>query len=186
MLITLEIVLLLGFQILAGFLYNQLALIVSFFMTGMALGAAMVSWCVKQGVGPALTRSLLIMIQFLIGLFALGNIGVLYLLQHLSKGGEQWIPLAALFSILAFAGGALGGGHFCLAVKVMSGLDVPSVRIGGGLYALDLLGSALGALTACLFILPLYGLTVTMVVFAALCFTSLLVLMLSFNTVKLD
>jgi hypothetical protein len=56
--------------------------------------------------------------------------------------------------------------HFSLATRVLAGNTVASEKIGGGLYGLDLLGAAGGALIASLFLIPLYGLLTTLYLFA--------------------
>jgi hypothetical protein len=96
--------------------------------------------------------------------------------------------LPVIFSALALVGGILGGMHFALAVKTLSTsgmsedeprMPADSIRMAQGgprLYALDLAGAALGALTASLFLLPIYGLVTTMVAMTLLVFASLIIL----------
>jgi predicted membrane-bound spermidine synthase len=72
--------------------------------------------------------------------------------------------IGLLFSGLSLIIGVLGGMHFGLAVSVTASTGVAVEKIGGALYALDLTGSAAGALIASLFMIPIYGLMNTLVV----------------------
>ncbi|MCP4347426.1 MAG: hypothetical protein GY795_18125 [Desulfobacterales bacterium] len=177
---ALEIVIILGFQIMAGFVYKQLALIIAFFMAGLGLGTGLVAWFSKYRQAsvffPARAQTWLILVQAVLCFYLIGITGLLYLLQNLI------IPVGRIFSVLAFIGGILGGSHFSLAVKTVSGQATPSAMTGGGLYALDITGSAGGALAASLFLLPLYGVATTLVLFSMFGFGSLLALIFSKKT----
>ena len=50
-----------------------------------------------------------------------------------------------------------GGIHFSLAVCAFALIDVPSEKIDGELYAMDLIGSAGGVLIVTLFVVPILG-----------------------------
>ncbi|MCP4106465.1 MAG: hypothetical protein GY749_13185 [Desulfobacteraceae bacterium] len=175
---ALEIVIILSFQIMAGFVYKQLALIIAFFMAGLGLGTGLVA-CFSQYRGqapvffPARALTWLILVQAVLCFYLIGITGLLYLLQNLI------IPVGRIFSVLAFIGGILGGSHFSLAVKTVSVPATPSAMTGGGLYALDITGSAGGALAASLFLLPLYGVATTLMLFSMFGFGSLLALIFS-------
>jgi spermidine synthase len=161
-----EIVLLLSFQVFAGFVYRQVALIIALFMVGMALGAAFLSRLADR---PIRARSWLMACQ---GAFCLLLVALALLLQAL----QNWLDmfrhtsadmfLTGVFAVLALISGFLGGMHFSLAVRVLAGNTVASEKIGGGLYGLDLFGAAGGALIASLFLIPLYGLLTTLYLFA--------------------
>jgi spermidine synthase len=171
-----ELILLLGFQLFAGYVYTQLALIIAAFMTGLALGAALYTGLTLR-VGHA--RHWLLLVQFLLALYLGGTVHILFWLQHrldrVPGTGTAW-QLGLVFIGLALAGGILGGLHFSLAVKTWAGSEVPSGKIAGGLYGLDLVGAASGALLAALVLLPLYGLITTLGLFTLLNLASLAVL----------
>lgn len=175
-----EIVLLLGFQILAGFVYTQLALIIAFFMAGLAVGAGIQACSSGGSEHPTVARNRLFGIQALICAYLVAIIGILFLLRNQLQSGAFFFSPGVVFSLLALMGGILGGLHFSLAVRVISGSEVPSGRIGGGLYALDLVGAAVGALITSFFFLPVYGLISTLSAFSWLTFGSLLALIVSF------
>ena len=166
-LMSMEIVLLLAFQVFAGFVYRQVALIIALFMVGMALGAALLS---KLGDRPMRARFWLMACQGMLCLFLVALAFLFQVLQHwldASARGSTDLSLTVVFAVLALIFGFLGGIHFSLAVRVLAGATVASEKIGGGLYGLDLLGAAGGALIASLFLIPLYGILTTIDVFAA-------------------
>jgi spermidine synthase len=155
---VLQMVLLLAFQILEGFLYLQLALILSFFMAGLAAGAVWISIRIKSA--PLVKR--LIRIQALIGLYPLFLISILYLLHGKFRLAVSSAFLAWLFPALSFIAGVLGGALFSLAVEVIAETGLPLKGAGGRLYALDLTGAAAGLLPATFMLLPVYGLIYTL------------------------
>jgi spermidine synthase len=172
-----QIVLLLAFQVFAGFLYRQVALIVSLFMVGMALGAAVVNALAAR---PIRARVWLATCQGMLCLFLIVMVELLQAMHgwlEAPGGGPADSLLVAVFSVLALFLGFLGGIHFSLAVRVQAGATVASARIGGGLYGLDLLGAAFGALMASLFLIPLYGIITTIHIVAAGTGISLLALL---------
>jgi len=149
-LIVIEVVLVLVYQIIEGSVYRQMALIISLFMAGLAAGSALVR--TLRGAGA----HRLFMIQ--IGLAA--YLGALYLLFSVFRGpvfdnlGHD--AMLVLFSALAFFAGMFGGGQFCAAVGCSE-----KVR-GAGLYAADLIGASAGALAGSLFFLPVLGIPKTL------------------------
>ena len=164
---VLEMVLLLGFQILQGFLYRQLALIIAFFMAGMSLGTGILS-ILSSRIGTP--RRWLVSVQTVLALYLIGTLSLLYwLYQQLQENPQMSLPMSVVFSLLALAAGVLGGCHFALGVQTFSNLPGYSGATGPGLYALDLIGAAGGVLIASLVILPLFGIPTTMLVLTLLC-----------------
>ncbi len=163
-----QVALLLGFQILAGFVYRQLALIIALFMAGLALGTAWADGWSRGGWAPGRTFRGLLAAQTAWAIFPLALMGALLGLRELLAGGDTAIPIGVPFSALALAAGTLGGAHFSLAVLVMSGTETASATVGGGLYAVDLVGAGLGALAGSLFLIPVHGLPTTLGIFALL------------------
>jgi spermidine synthase len=174
---VLQVVFLLSFQIIEGFVYRQLALIIAFFMTGLAVGAG---WISRQHLSSPKTNvawRLFIRVQAGVCLLPIGLM-LFFPLIHgeipnfLSPAAMGW-----LFSGLSLITGILGGVHFALAVMVMAGAGVALEKIGGGFYALDLAGAAAGVLMAALFIIPVYGIMNMLVFLSILSGISLLTLL---------
>jgi spermidine synthase len=141
-----EVIALLGYQCLYGFVYHSLWLVTGGFMAGLAAGSA-----VSARVGPLSAERL-----FLRGLIVMGlcSGGVAILLEILVRHGRAVTPgTVALLGLIALAGAATG------AVFGAGSALVPGEarRIAGGLYAVDLAGSALGSLLTVVFLVPLAG-----------------------------
>jgi spermidine synthase len=151
---VLQMVFLLSFQILEGFLYLQLALILSFFMAGLAAGAAGISQ--KVNLPSLIIR--FIRVQALIGLFPLFLIAILYLLHGNLGPAVSSTVIIWLFPALSFIAGAMGGALFSLAVGILDETGFSLKGAGGKLYAIDLTGAAFGMLLATFLLLPVYGL----------------------------
>lgn len=150
---TLEIVLLILYQVQLGSLYRQLGMLIAAFMVGMAAGAAAGSRLAERRRAGA---GLLAGAQGGLALLALvlalglrhGFPGLLAPWEYLSKAGYA---LA-----LALAGGG-GGAIFALSAALWA-RNQPEARAQGGiLYAADLLGATLGTLGASLLIIPVWG-----------------------------
>jgi spermidine synthase len=174
---VLQVVFLLSFQIIQGFVYRQLALIIAFFMTGLAVGSGWISWQKPSQLKTNVAQGLFIRVQALVCMLPLGLMVFLPLIHgeiqnFLSPAAMDW-----LFSGLSLITGILGGVHFALAVIVMAGTGVALEKIGGGFYALDLTGAAAGILIAALFILPIYGIMNTLIFLSTLSGISLLTLL---------
>lgn len=122
----------------------------------------------------------LFLIQSILAVYLLGTLGVFFSLQHqLQNSPQAPLPVGVVFSLLALVGGILGGLHFSFGVQSVSSLPGSSGSAGPKLYALDLLGATAGVLAASLFILPIYGLTTTMLALAVLCVAGALTLIRS-------
>ena len=165
---VLQVIVLLSFQIIEGFVYRQLALIIAFFMTGLALGAGWIASQMPSRAGSHFARVRFIRVQALVGVLPLGMVLFLSLIQGEILNGLSPAAMGWLFSGLSLITGILGGVHFALAVKVMAGTGVALARIGGAFYALDLAGAAAGILIVALFILPIYGILNTLVFLSTL------------------
>jgi spermidine synthase len=171
---VIEIALLLAFQILEGFVYTELALIISFFMAGTALGAAAAGRLSGRMVRP---RLWLAVVQGALSVYLITVLALFHVLQHAGTAAQAKPPMTVIFSLSALIAGILGGLHFALAVKSTSGPGTPSVTTGAGLYGLDLAGAAAGALLATLFLIPVYGLPRTLVALSLLTLGSALALL---------
>jgi spermidine synthase len=153
---VIQMVLLIVFQILEGALFLHLALMVALFMAGLAAGAAFMSRAprrIRKG-SPALKR--LIHVQALFSMLPFVLAGLFLLLHGPSRVAGGGLAIW-LFSGLSFVSGTLEGMHFAVAAAAMAELGQPATRIGGRLYAFDLLGSAGGLLAATFLLVPVFG-----------------------------
>ena len=150
--IGLEMLLLLGFQAVYGYVYQQLAIVIAGFMAGMALGSRLV---LRR---PALGGMRLLGItQMLVAVAPLALVGLFAAMERAGSaavlaGGRLGFPAAAL------ACGMLGGFGFPLASRIFFSARRPSDRSRlGALYALDLAGSCLAAILFSTWFVPVFG-----------------------------
>jgi spermidine synthase len=131
--IGVEVVLLIGFQALYGYVYHQVALLSGAFMAGLAAGAWSAAHSRRTVSLPA--------IQVVVAVAPVIACG----LQRYGPGVV--IALAAL-------AGMLGGYQFGVASRsYFSDVD----RHPGALYAFDLAGSCLGSLAVSAYTIPIFG-----------------------------
>ena len=146
--IGLEVMLLLGFQAIYGYVYRQLAILTAAFMAGMALG----SWNALRRP-PRRPMRAVALAQSGAALAPLALYAILTALTPSTAASQ------ILFPILALASGALGGYQFAAAAGLFGD--------PGGLYALDLAGSFLGAILFSAWLIPLFGFLATSLMMAA-------------------
>ena len=97
---SIQIILLLAFQIIEGFVYRQLALIIAFFMTGLAVGTGWVQWRLLPLTSAH--RSFFILAQGLICLYALGLMRLLPAVQESFRSILSPMAMGWIFTILNF------------------------------------------------------------------------------------
>jgi len=163
---ALEVVLLLGFQVLYGSLYRQVGLVVTAFMAGLAVGAWRANRGLDRGSAAGLSpaRLLLLLSGAIAGLAALlplllPQLGRLDALTGTALAGQGVVLL------LTFLLAALVGGQFPLAGATGSG---GAAATAARLYSADLAGAALGALLVSALLIPLLGVTAVCLLTAAL------------------
>jgi spermidine synthase len=157
---SLEIVLLLGFQILQGSLYHNIGLIVTMFMLGLSLGSLAMNRMLGRWTARGLAK-----LEFALAIYA-GLLPVMLTAlagitdpQLMSTCSQIAVPCATLIL------GLLAGMEFPLAGKAnFSGLAPTASR----LYTADLVGAALGALLVSTLLIPLIGVIGVCVVAVAL------------------
>ncbi len=170
--ITIEIVLILSFQIFYGFLYRQLGLLVGAFMAGLALGTFSGEQFFRQN--PQ-TRINLSFVQFLL-LAVISIISCSLLLFHQYVAFLKNIPDWFLFPSLAFTTGVVGGLQFPMASNALDSKKVDVEKAAGNLYGYDLAGSALGCIVTSIVLLPLLGIPRTLLFLAILSVITIVIL----------
>lgn len=171
---TIQIVILLSFQIIYGYVYYKLGLILTAFMAGLGLG----SLCAIMAM-PRIKRdlSLLIGAQLAICIYPIILPIVLYRLSNSSSMAVSWMGSNILFPFLPVIAGFIGGIQFPLANKMYLANEERGIgRVAGLSYGIDLFGSCLGALLTAIFLIPILGIAKTCWVAAAFNLTVLLLL----------
>jgi hypothetical protein len=144
----LEIALLLAFQVIYGFVYQQLGIIITAFLLGTALGGF---WSVRCRVAA---RTLFFRLDIAFSFLAFLLVPVFLFLQASPSSFIQASAPLLLFPLLTTCIGFLVGAQFPLAARLsFHGLE----KTAATLYALDFIGAALGALLVAAFAVPLLG-----------------------------
>jgi spermidine synthase len=155
------------FQSLFGYLYYQIALLVTAFMAGAAAGALYASRRATRRVDPnSGARSLLLHAELLLVLFALLLPSILVVPSRFPGGPRA---LALLFLGASFSSGALTGFEFPLAARLHlrpAAGGTGLAQTAGLLYGADLLGGYFGGLIGGVLLLPILGTGATCLVMA--------------------
>jgi spermidine synthase len=165
--ISLEVTALLAFQIFYGFIYHEIGLLLAAFMLGLTIGA---SWG-KRREGS--WKGLLLSQAILTGLCFLFTLG----LKRLNVTAIPFAGMNLLFFLSLVAVGTVGGAQFCLASGIY--MKRRSHPPWGTAYAIDLWGSAPGALLFSALLIPRWGMSSSLLLLALLNLTVLLALSLN-------
>ena len=162
--ISLEIIIINGFQAIYGYAYYQIALIMSTFMIGLAIG----SWYALR----KLRQSKIALINH-IGcyqfIFAIYPIILYAVLQLLSRTNFPEIIIQIIFFVLISGLGFLTGHQFPFTSAILNLFKKsPPERSGGTLYAYDLLGSVAGSIFISIVLLPFWGILWSCMLFVGL------------------
>jgi len=191
-LLGLEVLLLLGFQALYGYVYQQLAILVALFMVGMAGGAwlARRETRARRGGSRIAPTSVdggecrkLALLQLLAAAAPLLLYALFVLLASVKSLRALLTINPMVFPMLALMAGLMGGFQFPVASRLYfidseeprtSGADVratdstrDATRNAGILYGLDLAGACLAAVALSAYLLPVYGFLRTAVLMGA-------------------
>jgi len=158
-LMALEILLLLGFQAVYGYVYYQLAIVIAAFMAGMAAG----SWLMLRGGTSAQDQQVRVHAYALAYLQAAAAISPLLLyallrtLTTMTSTGGLLLASQVLFPAMAIAFGTLGGCQFQVASRVYFPELNDEPASLAALYAIDLVGAFLGAILVSAYLVPVFG-----------------------------
>ena len=155
-LIGLEMLLLLAFQAIYGYVYQQLAIIIAGFMLGMSLGSRWGLGRAARGAGPRDA-------QRLFGLQLLAALSPVLLcllfdtLTTIKNPATVFFVSQILFPALAVSCGLFGGYQFPVATRIFFSSSNHKASGPGTLYALDLAGACLGAVVLSSYLVPVFG-----------------------------
>lgn len=150
-----QVVVILGFQVIYGYVYYKIGLIFASFMLGLVLGSA---FAIRILAKAKKLSKIYMATQLAICLYP-----ILLPLLFMSLGHAQRATLAhsfgveILFSFLPIVAGFIGGLQFPLANKICLGQEEFTGKTAGFLYGVDLVGACLGALVASAILIPIIG-----------------------------
>jgi spermidine synthase len=153
-LMALQIILLLAFQSIYGYVYHQLAILIALCMAGIAFGSWLGMRRVRRDNIPPCRA--VASTQFLLAMSAPVLMLLVSLLAKLSGMAATWLAAQCVFPALAALCGMLGGYMFPMATEIYLHDGSGRHRLGM-LYAIDLLGGCLGALVLSGYLIPVFG-----------------------------
>jgi len=167
-----EVIILLAFQALRGYVYQEVALITAAFMAGAASGGSAMNVLLSKRFERSSLRhrSLFMLLQAAILVYALS-------LSPIMVAAEAWPLPDFLFPLLAFLAGVLGGMEFPLAAYLTKGA---TSRVAGLIYGADLTGACFGAFLSSVLLIPILGIPQTCYAVAMLALTGLVLLLLAY------
>lgn len=166
--LALEVLLLLGFQAIYGYVYQQLALLVAAVMMGMALG----SWCGLRHVARDRSHDdcwkHLSVIQIVAAAAPLLLLAFLEACSRINSPAKLVLLSYIVFPIVALFCGFLGGYQFPLASQLFYKDEREGTPNTGWIYAIDLAGACLGAILISTYCVPVLGFLKTSVLLCML------------------
>jgi spermidine synthase len=157
----LEVVILLAFQVLYGSLYQQVGLVVTVFMAGLAAGA----WWANRRRSRVVPLRVLVRLALAIAAFAALLPLLLRVLGRLDAAAGTELAGQGLILLLTLVLAMLVGAQFPLGGGAGTG---EPAAVAAALYSADLAGAALGALLVSALLIPLLGVTAVCLLTAGL------------------
>ena len=159
-----EVTLLIAFQVIFGYVYLFLGIIITVFMAGLTIGSLMSKSCRGNNIMKRVN-----VIQLISGVFLLA----LAVMLLFAKEVQHDMLIRWLFSIAMLLVAVLVGYQY--GVVVCSSRKKISRAVASA-YSSDLVGSALGSLLVVVFVLPVLGLTTTLLLIGGFHFLTLFIL----------
>jgi spermidine synthase len=158
-----EIILLIAFQVLAGYVYLYLGVIITLFMAGLSVGA-FESRKIKEKHKNIYT----IVNQIISGILILISALMLYYIKHF----ETQLSVQSAIGMVIFIVAVLVGFQYGLSVSLNR--EDPK-NIVSTIYSSDLIGSAFGSLVVAIFFIPVLGIYMSLYLMAGLHLITLLI-----------
>lgn len=147
---SLEIIILIGFQILYGYAYNQIAIVITTFMIGLGVGSYYMNRKLKE-----MGKRELVNLEYAIAFYSVLLPLILLFLSKIEHIVLVYFLSRLLIPLFTFLIAVLVGMEFPLAAKLSFKGKVGDAA--GKLYNADLVGAAIGALLVSALLIPLLG-----------------------------
>jgi spermidine synthase len=162
--IGLQVLLLLAFQALYGFVYHQLAILIAAFMVGMAFGSRLATRRYREPVTVRRVVRTLLVLQIVAAVFSPLLVVLAFVSSLFDNPIGVIIIVNVVFPLLALLSGGLGGYQFPLASRIYFGGTQSGTRADtgrgaglGAVYAIDLAGACVGAALVSAYFIPVFG-----------------------------
>ena len=173
--ISFEILIVLAFQIIYGYLYYQIGIIITAFMLGLSFGSMYITRRLERISNPYKTYTVVQWLVFVYPLILLISFKVFSCLPSTKTLNAIG---ANIFAILPFVAGFIGGVQYPLVNKIYCVQKHFVSKSAGITYSIDLFGSFLGALVLSSFFVPILGIQNTCLLLVALNGISLILLII--------
>ena len=174
--ISLEILIVLAFQVFLGYIYSEIGLLLALFMVGLAGGSITFSYYPRSSASNLKT---FITFQSIMACFCLTLALVFLYFHNLAPSGSYNFFHREAFSLLSLVAGFIGGTHFPLANRLLIKAKTRVGPLAGLIYAVDLLGSFLGCLLVGMVLIPSVGILQTLFILALLNLTAVIPFVIS-------
>ena len=153
--ITFEVMVSLSFQIIYGYMYYKLGLILTAFMIGLIVGSVLMIRIMDKLKND---MKIFMLTQVAVCIYPL----ILLLAFWIFKEGRLYfLGSNILFPILPIIAGFIGGFQFPLATKIYLKYTNKVGKVAGLTYGMDLIGSCVGAFLVSAFLVPIIGIPST-------------------------
>lgn len=149
--IAFEVIVSLAFQIIYGYMYYKLGLILTAFMVGLIAGGMTITRIMDKLKDDL---RVFMLTQIAVCIYPLILLGVFWLLRG---GDAHFLGANIIFPILPAIAGFIGGFQFPLATKIYLKHSTRVGRVAGLTYGVDLIGSCAGAFLVSAFLVPIIG-----------------------------
>ncbi|NQT33133.1 MAG: hypothetical protein HQ594_05625 [Candidatus Omnitrophica bacterium] len=172
--INFQIAVILSFQVIYGYVFYKLGIIITSFMIGLALGG----WLIAH-LMPRIKDDMKVFTwtQVSICIYPLILPLVFLWLSRTSSPVSSWCGSNIIFPFLPVVSGVIGGIQFPLANKIYLENRSQVGRVAGLSYGLDLFGACVGSFLAAAFLVPILGIFQTCFLVALINVTILAVLL---------
>jgi len=168
-----QILIILSFQVIYGYVYNKIGILFASFMVGLSIGTFYISRRLNKIL--RLYESY-IAIQALVLLYPIFLSAIFFVIIKFDinkMAGSDYI-----FTLLPFIAGFVGGLQYPIANKIYLNKKNIIPESAGMTYASDLLGSSIGAILISAFLIPLTGIYGTCFIVTFINFIAFLILLL--------
>lgn len=157
-----EVALIIAFQVIFGYAYLFIGVIITAFMAGLAIGAYFSKQCKMKN-----WYKMLIFIQLFSGIYLI----VIALKLTILKEYNGILLIQSLFVLMTFTVSLLVGLQY--GVSVCKSRESVGITISQ-IYSADLIGAAMGSLLVAIWLIPVFGLLTTMIILGSLHFLTIL------------
>jgi spermidine synthase len=154
---SVEVILIISFQIIYGYVYQTLGIIITIFMAGLATGALL-----RKKFFPAPKNKHYYILQFSLAIYSIILPFIIIFTESLSTFPNV---VHIIFFALTFIISLVVGFLFAIATLIQK--EAIS-EISAKVYSVDLLGAALGALIISILLIPLIGIVYTGIILGIL------------------